>query len=98
MLLVIEENEIDGGALVELSMDDLKEVIKPLGVRVKVYNLIKKECAVDRLVNESHVHVVDSWDDPVSDAVSTARMKRDSPQLQESTDSEVNSMLQRRNQ
>ena len=55
-----EENEIDGEALIALSADDMKEVIKPLGVRVKLTALIRKERDVDTLVNDSHVS--DAWD------------------------------------
>ena len=52
-----KENAIDGEALAALSTEDLKEPIKPLGVRVKLSALIKKERDYDLLLNESHVSI-----------------------------------------
>lgn len=41
IFLVYIVNEIDGEAFLELSEDDIKEIIKPLGVVKKVSRILK---------------------------------------------------------
>ena len=41
MLLLLTENEIDGEALLVLSNEDIKDLVKSVGPRVK---LLKKRC------------------------------------------------------
>lgn len=52
--------------MTSLSTDDMKEVIKPLGVRVNLHALINKERDLDVLLNESHVSLTNTEEDFVT--------------------------------